>query len=97
MTRIAILRCGKLPSFVTWEVNLAELFEEDELLVRGFASQGFEARSVVWSDPSIDWNSFDIALIRSTWDYLDEQELFLEVLSQIEASSWADPIRNACH
>ena len=26
-------------------------------------------------------------LIRSTWDYLDEQKQFLEVLSQIEASS----------
>lgn len=28
MTRIALLRCGKLPSFVTWDVpNLDELFE----------------------------------------------------------------------
>jgi glutathione synthase/RimK-type ligase-like ATP-grasp enzyme len=88
LTRIAILRCGKLPSFVTWEIpNLDELFEEDNLLIRGFKSQGFEASSVVWADPTIDWNQFDIALIRSTWDYLDEQERFLQVLSQIEDSS----------
>ena len=88
MTRIAILRCGKLPSFVTWEVpNLDELFDEDKLLIRGFEAQGFESSSVVWSDPSIDWNHFDIALIRSTWDYLDKQEHFLRVLSQIENSS----------
>ena len=87
MKEIAILRCGKLPSFVTWDVDLDELFEEDELLLRGFQAQGFHARPVVWNDPAVDWDEFDIALIRSTWDYLDEQERFLEVLSQIEASS----------
>lgn len=88
MTHIAILRCGKLPSFVTWELpNLDELFEEDNLLLHGFESQGFRAQPVVWNQPNIDWSQFDIALIRSTWDYLDEQKQFLEVLSQIEASS----------
>jgi glutathione synthase/RimK-type ligase-like ATP-grasp enzyme len=87
MKEIAILRCGKLPSFVTWEVDLDGLFEEDELLLRGFQAQGFDARPVVWNDPSVAWNRFDVALIRSTWDYLDEQEHFLQVLSRIEASS----------
>lgn len=87
MTEIAILRCGKLPSFVTWEVDLDELFEEDEILLRGFQAHGFHARPVVWNDPAVDWNRFDIALIRSTWDYLDEQEHFLDVLSRIEAST----------
>ena len=88
MRRVAILRCGKLPSFVTWDIpNLDELFEEDNLLIQGFRAGGFDAIPVVWNDPDIDWDQFDIALLRSTWDYLDEQERFLEVLSQIEASS----------
>jgi glutathione synthase/RimK-type ligase-like ATP-grasp enzyme len=88
MRRVAILRCGKLPSFVTWEIpNLDELFEEDRLLLHGFTAQGFHAEPVVWNDPTIDWDRFDLALIRSTWDYLDERELFLEVMSRIESSS----------
>jgi glutathione synthase/RimK-type ligase-like ATP-grasp enzyme len=88
MTHVAILRCEKLPSFITWDVpNLDELFEEDNLLIRGFEAQGFQASPVVWSDPSIDWDQFDIALIRSTWDYLDAAEQFLQVLSHIESSS----------
>jgi glutathione synthase/RimK-type ligase-like ATP-grasp enzyme len=88
MTRIAILRCEKLPSFVNWEIpNLDELFEEDNLLLRGFQAQGWEAKPVVWNAPNVDWDQFDIALIRSTWDYLDEKDQFLEVLSKIEASS----------
>ena len=88
MNRLAILRCGRLPSFVTWDIpNLEELFEEDNLLVQGFRRQGIEAEPVVWNDPTTDWNRYDIALIRSTWDYLDERERFLQVLSSIEVSS----------
>lgn len=88
MKHIAILRCEKLPSFITWDVpNLDELFEEDNLLIRGFEAQGFQASPVVWSEPNIDWNQFDIALIRSTWDYLDASEHFLHALSNIEYSS----------
>ena len=88
MPHVAILRCEKLPSFITWDIpNLDELFEEDNLLIRGFEAQGFQASPVVWSDPNIDWNQFDIALIRSTWDYLDSAEHFLHVLSNIESTS----------
>jgi glutathione synthase/RimK-type ligase-like ATP-grasp enzyme len=88
LTHIAILRCEKLPSLITWEIpNWDELFEEDNLLIRGFEAQGFRASPVVWSDPKIDWNQFDIALICSTCDYLDASEHFLNGLSKIESSS----------
>ena len=85
---VALLRCEKLPRFVTWDVpNLDELFGEDDLLRQGFAARGLAAEPVVWSRPDVDWNRFDVALIRSTWDYLDDREHFLRVLAQIEASS----------
>ena len=88
MARIAILRCGQLPSFVTWDVpNFDELFAEDKLLQRGFEAQGFEADIVVWNRSDIGWNDYNVALIRSTWDYLDQKDLFLEVLARIEAST----------
>lgn len=88
MSRIAILRCEKLPSFVTWDIpNLEELFEEDQLLIQGFEAQGWQAPPVVWTDPKIDWDQFDVALIRSTWDYLDAPEHFLRVLTTVQESS----------
>lgn len=87
MTRVAVLRCSKLPSFVTWDIpNLDELFEEDNLLIQGFQGQGIDARPVTWNDPDVDWKQFDLALIRSTWDYLDEREQFLNVLFDLETS-----------
>ena len=88
MNRVAVLRCGKFPSFITWEIpNPERVFADDDLLVQGFRARGIDARSVVWSDPDVIWDDFDVALIRSTWDYLDEKEAFLEVLGAIEASS----------
>jgi glutathione synthase/RimK-type ligase-like ATP-grasp enzyme len=88
MKRIAVLRWNKLPSFVTWDIpNKDELLAEDNLVLEGFHAHGFEAVSIVWNEPNIDWNEFDIALIRSTWDYIDEAPQFLHVLSQIESSS----------
>lgn len=88
MTRIAVLRCEKLPSFVTWvKPDFDAILEEDYLLIRELQAAGFQASSVVWNNPDIDWSRYDIAIIRSTWDYLDQPEHFLRVLSRIEASS----------
>jgi glutathione synthase/RimK-type ligase-like ATP-grasp enzyme len=85
--RVAVLRCGKLPSFVTWEIpNVEELFSDDRLVIAAFAEQGVEVESVIWSDPDVDWNRFDLALIRSTWDYIDNRDHFLSVLATIVQS-----------
>jgi glutathione synthase/RimK-type ligase-like ATP-grasp enzyme len=88
MTRIVLLRWNKLPSFVTWEIpNTDELLAEDKLVLESFKAHGFDADSILWNQPNVDWNQFDAALIRSTWDYIDEAPRFLEVLALIEASS----------
>lgn len=85
--RVAVLKCANLPSFVTWDIpDVAELFADDRLLIAEFAQRGVEAESVVWSDPTVDWRRFDLALIRSTWDYIDERERFLSVMAGIDAS-----------
>lgn len=85
--RVAVLKCANLPSFVTWDVPDAdEYFADDRLLIAEFAQRGVDATSVVWSDPSVDWDQFDFALIRSTWDYIDERDHFLSVMAAIDAS-----------
>jgi len=86
--RVAILRCENLPAFVEGDIaDYDELFEDDRLLVNNFELSGHKASSIIWSDPSIDWNEYDIAIIRSTWDYIDRYEEFFNVLSGIENSS----------
>jgi glutathione synthase/RimK-type ligase-like ATP-grasp enzyme len=37
-----------------------------------------EARWAVWDDPGVDWDAFDLVVIRSTWDYQDRHDEFLD-------------------
>ncbi|MDX3234618.1 hypothetical protein PV392_02710 [Streptomyces sp. ME03-5709C] len=41
------------------------------------AAAGGEAAVVNWDDPEVDWAGFDLALIRSTWDYTWRTREFL--------------------
>ncbi|MET0934041.1 MAG: hypothetical protein ABWX56_10025 [Mycetocola sp.] len=73
---------------MTWEIpDVDALFTDDRMLIAALQRHGVAAESVVWSDPDVDWNSYDVAVIRSTWDYIDERAVFLSVLDTIESSS----------
>ncbi|MFF3844250.1 RimK family alpha-L-glutamate ligase [Streptomyces sp. NPDC002328] len=39
------------------------------LLLRALVEAGVEADLVFWDDAGVDWASYDLAVIRSTWDY----------------------------
>ncbi len=51
--------------------------DDEAFLLPALRSLGAEPAVVVWDDPSLDWSSFDIAVIRSTWDYTMRREEFL--------------------
>src|SRR6478609_8265124 len=74
--RIAVLRCERLPGFVTWEIPDLE----------ALARRGVDAEPVVWSRRGVDWDAYDAAVLRSTWDYVDHLGEFLEVTAAIAAS-----------
>lgn len=38
---------------------------------------GVRAEVVYWDDSAVDWAGFDVAVIRSTWDYIDRLPQFL--------------------
>ncbi len=85
---MAVLRCRNLPSFVTWEIpDVEALFSDDALLLDALAQSGIDADHVVWSDPEVDWDAYDVAVIRSTWDYIDDLAGFGAVMERIEGSS----------
>lgn len=47
------------------------------VLVRALRDAGAEAVAVPWDDPATDWSGFDLAVIRSTWDYSWRADEFL--------------------
>jgi O-ureido-D-serine cyclo-ligase len=44
---------------------------DDDLvpLTRALEAAGARVSTPNWDDPAVDWSSFDLALLRSTWDY----------------------------
>lgn len=84
MTRIAIATCIDQPA----------LTSDDERLGRALTSAGIDWSAVPWNDHGVDWTSFDGVLLRSTWDYHQQFDAFLDWITQIEAFGiplWNDP------
>ena len=67
MTRIALATAFDFPG----------LEPDSQLLRPAFPARGVDARPTIWSDPAVDWASFDAVVIRSTWDYFHREEEFL--------------------
>lgn len=87
---IAILRAARLAAaFDPDAPGMDALWAEDDALVRAFRALGQDAVSVVWNASGVVWGDFDAAIVRSTWDYIDDLDGFLGTLARIEASGCA--------
>jgi glutathione synthase/RimK-type ligase-like ATP-grasp enzyme len=63
-------------------------WEDDHLLAAALAQRGATVRFACWDDPSVQWSSVGVAVIRSTWDYHRRLDAFL---------GWADYAAAATH
>lgn len=77
MKKAAFLTTDNLDGFVT----------DDELLREPLETIGWTVQPVSWRAKNIDWNAFDIVIIRTPWDYQNDYRAFLTVLENIERSS----------
>lgn len=75
--RIAIATCAHHP----------DLKVDDELLEEALRKRGCEVTSAVWDEPEVEWGSFDLCLVKSTWDYHEKYEKFLGWARRVEAAS----------
>ncbi|PST84399.1 hypothetical protein C7T94_06740 [Pedobacter yulinensis] len=62
------------------------LFSEDEHLAAVLHQKGFEVSRVAWDAEGADWTVFDLAFIRSPWDYHHRYTEFMEWLERMEKS-----------
>lgn len=59
---------------------------DDELAYAPLADRGWDVESVSWRSPDADWGTFDLAVIRATWDYCSHLQDFTRVLEAIDES-----------
>ncbi|HVE73881.1 MAG TPA: hypothetical protein VNA30_02155 [Mycobacteriales bacterium] len=63
------------------------LADEDVLLVDALACLGLTAESCVWDDPTVDWASYRMCVIRSTWDYFPKLPQFLAWTKRVSGTT----------
>jgi O-ureido-D-serine cyclo-ligase len=58
--------------------------EDLEPLLQALGEQGIAATSPCWDDDAVDWETFDLAVLRSPWDYVPRYPEFLTWLDRVE-------------
>lgn len=60
-------------------------YDDDEPLgLAALAAAGVEVDVVDWHDEAVDWASYDRAVLRSTWDYVERLPEFVSWLEAVE-------------
>jgi glutathione synthase/RimK-type ligase-like ATP-grasp enzyme len=67
-----------LPHIALVSADSALPLDEDmPPLVAALRALGADVSTPSWDDPAVDWSRFDLALLRSTWDYVERIDEFL--------------------
>jgi hypothetical protein len=64
---VGLVTCSAVP----------DLDPDDRLLVEPLADRGIRTAAAVWDDPNVDWASFDLVVLRSSWDYAPRRSEFV--------------------
>lgn len=49
--------------------EVSALDEEGRLLLGGLRAAGIDAEPAVWNSPAVEWDGYELVVLRSTWDY----------------------------
>jgi glutathione synthase/RimK-type ligase-like ATP-grasp enzyme len=71
--RIALATCATFP----------QLADDEPLLLEELTGRGVPAEPAVWDDSQVDWSSYELVVVRCTWDYTARRDEFL---------AWADSL-----
>lgn len=75
MAKVALLTCKDLGKYIVDESYLEEALK----------GLGHEVTWLEWDHSSADWASFDLVLLRTTWDYTKKRDAFLAQLEKIQS------------
>jgi O-ureido-D-serine cyclo-ligase len=72
------------PSIALVSARVARDLDEDQSpLERALREAGARVTVADWDDPAVDWGAFDLAVLRSTWDYTTRLSDFLVWASEV--------------
>lgn len=74
-------------AYVTTAHPAAVNDDEREIALAAWLGAGIEGAPVNWDDPRVDWASFDAAVVRSAWDYIDRRDEFVAWAHRVESAT----------
>ncbi|OON68265.1 RimK family alpha-L-glutamate ligase [Hymenobacter sp. CRA2] len=77
---IALVTCDALAQYAATGVA-----NEDQELAAYLRRRGIDVTFAVWSDPAVRWESFDVAVLKTPWDYFDRPTEFHQWLDALDA------------
>ena len=54
-----------------------DLDEDGPEVLAALDRSGIDGEPAVWTDPAVDWASYDLVVVRSTWDYVPRRPEYL--------------------
>lgn len=63
--------------------DLEDYFVWDNLLIQPFSQHGVHVDVISWHATDIDWSQYDAVIVRSTWDYQEHADAFIDKLIEI--------------
>jgi glutathione synthase/RimK-type ligase-like ATP-grasp enzyme len=57
------------------------------ILLPALAAAGWDAHGESWRDDAVDWSGYDVVLLRSCWDYVEDPDLFLGWVGKVGATT----------
>ena len=77
MKPLAFLTMDSLDEFVSYDSLVADCLE----------ARGVKVDNVSWRSPTVNWDDYEMVIIRSPWDYQQAADEFMTVLEAIDAST----------
>lgn len=74
MTRIALATCATLPA----------LHADEASFVQALRAADYDVVPAIWNSPEIDWSCYDLVIIRNTWDYHQQADVFRAWLDYLD-------------
>lgn len=72
----------------------------DEILAKALVDSNFNVKIEVWDDPDTKWENYDLVILRSACDYIDNVDKFLEWISDVSSKTKLvneEAIKNNCN
>ncbi len=75
------------PFTAHYSSGVSEFTDDDRLLADELVRRSHRVSGIPWDRPGVDWKSYDLVLIRSTWDFLFRKDEFRNWLDRLESAS----------